>query len=52
MSQACPRGTVQIRMVDDLRILFFNGNGLQDPEQHMFVFEAIWAAKQLQDQGA
>lgn len=37
------------RMADDLRMQVFNGNGSQDPEQHMFVCEAIWTAKYIQD---
>jgi len=30
----------------------FNGNGSEDPEQHMSVCEAIWTAKQIQYQNA
>lgn len=39
-------------MVDELRMPVFNGNGSQDREQHMFVCEAIWTAKQVHDQNA
>jgi len=37
-------------MADELRMTMFNGNGSQDPEQHMFVCEAVWIAKKIQDQ--
>jgi len=40
------------RMVDDLRMHVFNGNGWQDPEHHMFFCEAIWIAKKIQNQDA
>jgi len=52
VSQSLPRITAARRMVDGLRMPMFNGNGSQDPEQHMFVCEAIWTAKQIQDQNA
>jgi len=49
VSQTIPGGTAPRRMADDLRILIFNGNGSQDPKQHIFVCEAIWTAKKLHD---
>ena len=26
----------------DIRLLTFNGNGAEDPEQHWFLYEAMW----------
>lgn len=49
MSQTVPRGTAPRRMAYDLRMPLFNGNGSQDPEQHIFVCESIWTVKQLHD---
>lgn len=45
VSQTIPGGAVPRRMVDDLRMHVFNGNGSQDPEQHIFFCEAIWIEK-------
>ena len=36
-------------MADDIRMPAFSGNGLQDTKQHMFVCEAIWTMKQIND---
>jgi hypothetical protein len=33
-----------------LRIHEFQGCGLEDPKQHMFVYEKIWATKNVQDE--
>jgi len=52
VSQSLPKNTMQRRMEDDLRVHVFNRNGSQYPEQHMFVCEAIWIAKKMQDQDA
>lgn len=39
-------------MADDLRMPIFHGNGFEDPQQHLFLCEAIWDAKQIQEQNA
>jgi hypothetical protein len=37
--------------VDSLiRLPEFQGVGLEDPEQHLFLCEKIWAAKNVQDE--
>jgi len=41
LSQTSPRASEPRRMADDIRMPTFSGNGSQDPEQHMFVCEAI-----------
>jgi hypothetical protein len=33
-----------------LRLPEFQGVGSEDPEQHLFVCETIWAAKNVQDE--
>jgi hypothetical protein len=35
-----------------LRMLVFHGAGSEDPEQHLFVCEAIWTVKNVQDDDA
>jgi hypothetical protein len=49
-----PRGgTTQNNMVgldNTLRLPEFQGVGSEDPEQHLFVCETIWAAKNVQDE--
>ena len=27
---------------DDIKLPIFNGNGLEDPEQHWFICEVVW----------
>jgi hypothetical protein len=48
-----PRGgTTQANMVgvdNTLRLPEFKGVGSEDPEQHLFVCETVWAAKNIQD---
>jgi hypothetical protein len=34
-----------------MRLLEFKGIGSEDPEQHMFVCETIWIAKNVHDEG-
>jgi hypothetical protein len=36
-------------MADDIRLPVFRGTGLEDPEQHWFVCEAVWNIKQVTD---
>ena len=45
LSQTTPRTSAPRRMADDIKMPAFSGNGLQDPEQHMFLCEAIWTVK-------
>ena len=35
------------RMGDDMKLPIFRGLGLEDPEQHWFLCEAVWSAKQV-----
>jgi hypothetical protein len=35
-----------------LRMHVFHGAGTEDPEQHLFVCEAIWTMKNVQDDDA
>ena len=34
----------------DIKLPIFNGNGLEDPEQHLFLCEAVWTVRQIQDE--
>ena len=36
-------------MADDMKLLVFKGTGLEDPEHHWFLCEAIWNVKQVID---
>ena len=33
---------------DDVKLLFFQGNGTEDPEQYWFLCEVVWTIKQVQ----
>ena len=35
---------------NDIKLQIFNGNGLEDPEQHWFLCEAVWKVRQVQDE--
>ena len=37
------------RMGDDMKLLVFKGTGLEDPEQHWFLCEAVWNVNQVID---
>ena len=34
----------------DIKFLMFNGNGLEDPEQHWFLCESVWILQWIQDE--
>ena len=34
----------------NIKLPIFNGNGLEDLEQHWFLCEAIWTVQQIQDE--
>ena len=36
-------------MGDDIKLPFFKGTGLEDPEQHWFLCEVVWNVKQVID---
>ena len=36
-------------MGDDMKLLVFKGSGLEDPEQHWFLRDAVWNVKQVTD---
>ena len=39
------------RMVeDDVKLPLFHGNGIEDPEQYWFLYEAVWTVKQVQEE--
>ena len=39
------------RMVwNDINMPIFNGNGLEDPQQHWFLCEVVWIMRQVQDE--
>jgi hypothetical protein len=40
------------RVDPTLRMLVFHRVGLEDSEQHLFVYEAIWTMKNVQDDDA
>ena len=33
---------------NDIKLPIFNGNGLEDPEQHWFLCEVVWTVRQVQ----
>ena len=33
---------------NDIKLPIFNGNGLEDPEQHWFLCESVWTMQQVQ----
>ena len=35
---------------NDIKLLIFNGNGLEHLEKHWFLCEAIWTMRQVQDE--
>ena len=35
---------------DDIKLPIFNGNELEDPEQHWFLCEVVWIVRQIQDE--
>ena len=35
---------------NDIKFPIFNGNGLEDPEEHCFLCEAIWTVRHVQDE--
>ena len=36
-------------MGDDMKLPAFKGTGVEDPEQHWFLCEAMWTIKGIQD---
>ena len=34
-------------MGDDIKLPIFRGTGAEDPDQHFFLFEAVWNIKQV-----
>ena len=36
-------------MGDDIKLTIFRGIGAEDPNQHLFLCEAVWSIKQVQD---
>ena len=36
-------------MGDDIKLPIFRGTGVEDPDQHFFLFEAVWNIKQVQN---
>ena len=36
-------------MDDDMKLPIFRGPGLEDPEQHWFLCDAVWNVKQVQN---
>ena len=34
----------------DIKLPIFNGNGLEDPEQHWFLCEVLWNLPHIQDE--
>ena len=34
-------------MIDDIKLPIFRGTGLEDPDQHRFLCEAVWSVKQV-----
>ena len=34
----------------DIKLPIFNGNGLEDPEQHWFLGDTVWIVRQIQDE--
>ena len=41
----------KLRMVDDdVKIPFFHGNGMEDPEQYWFLYKMVWTIKKIQDE--
>jgi len=36
-------------MADDIKLPIFRGTGLEYPEQHWFLCEAVWNVKQVQN---
>jgi hypothetical protein len=39
-----------VEVYNTLRLPKFQGVGSEDPEKHMFFYETIWAAKNVQDE--
>ena len=35
---------------DDIKLPIFNGNGLEDREQHWFLCEVVWTVRQIHDE--
>ena len=35
---------------NDIKLLIFNGNGVEYPEQHWFLCESMWTIRQIQDE--
>ena len=36
-------------MADEIKLPLFHGNGSKDPEQHLFLYDVVWGAKQVQE---
>ena len=36
-------------MGDDIKLPIFQGTGVEDPDQHLFLCEAVWNIKQVQN---
>jgi hypothetical protein len=36
-------------MGDNIKLPIFRGTGVEDPEQHFFIYEAVWNIKQVQN---
>ena len=34
----------------DIKLSIFNGNGSEDPEQHWFLYEAVWIVRHIHDE--
>jgi hypothetical protein len=37
-------------MVDEMRLRIFRGDGYEDPDQHWFMFEAVWNIESITDE--
>ena len=35
---------------NDIKLEIFNGNGLEDPEQHWSLYEVVWIVQKVQDE--
>jgi hypothetical protein len=37
-------------MEDEMRLPIFRGDGSEDSDQHLFLFEVVWSIKQVSDE--
>jgi hypothetical protein len=49
-SASTQKGNLGSSMEDEMRLPIFRGDGSEDPDQHWFMYEAVWNIKNVTDE--